>query len=143
MKSLDIETRNLLADLILSEHETRGNPCLPLGSGPSLRPIFTRVLVNRKDVLDHIRFLQKAFGRRFRHTELLPEDLQKAILARGLPALDDDSLAQLLLNPVALLSLHEAIDERMPSTWLGAMEENGRALLEENGLGVPDLPLDD
>src|SRR5262249_52346340 len=98
-----------------SEHESRGDPSLPPGSAVKFREVFALVLVNRKALLEHGRFLQKVFGRTFRHTELLSKGPEKKVLAGGLDAIDDSSLARLILNPVALLALFKAIDEKMPS----------------------------
>jgi hypothetical protein len=129
--------RPYLADLLISDHQTRGEPRLPPGGRGPLRSALERLLVNRPLLDEHIRFLQTALAGRFRHSELLPAGRAERLLERGVKALDDATLAALLLNPVALYALSEEIAERLPEAWLRAMEEEGKRLLASQGRAVP------
>jgi hypothetical protein len=119
-----------IADLILADHETGGHPVLPKSSRDDLIQILTRILINWDAMHTYIRALGK---NSFRHSELLPEEQAEALITRGPEALDDASLAALLLNPVALYDLYDQLDERLPEAWLEAMEQDGRAVLQEHG----------
>ncbi len=129
--------RPYLADLLISEHQTGGEPRLPPGGGRPLRAALRRLLVNRPLLDDHVRFLHQSLAGQFRHAELLPADKAERLLGRGVAALDDAALAALLLNPAALYALSEEIAERMPAAWLPALEEEGRRLLASQGRAVP------
>jgi hypothetical protein len=129
--------RPFLADLLISDHQTGGEPRLPPGGRGPLRAALRRLLVNRPLLDEHIRFLQQALAGRFRHSELLPAAKAERLLERGVKALDDAALAALLLNPVALYALSEEVAERLPAAWLRAMEEEGKRLLASQGRGVP------
>lgn len=131
--------RPLIADLIISDHEMAGSPVLPDESRGPLLHALEQLLVNGEILRAHIQRLQKVLGRRFRHVEPLPEDQEEAVLARGPDALDDATLARLLLNPIALHRLNDAISERMPDAWLPAMEEDGRQLQAAHGQAVPEF----
>ena len=129
--------RPYLADLLISDHQTGGEPRLPPGGRGPLRAALERLLVNRPLLDEHIRFLQTALAGQFRHSELLPAAKAERLLERGVKALDDAALAALLLNPVGLYALSEEIAERLPAAWLRAMEDEGKRLLTSQGRTVP------
>jgi hypothetical protein len=126
-----------LADLLISEHQTGGEPRLPAGGRGPLRAALERLLVHRPLLDEHIRYLQQALAARFRHCDLLPAAKAERLLARGVRGLDDATLAALLLNPVALYALSEEIAERLPPAWLRAMEDAGKRLLTAQGKTAP------
>jgi hypothetical protein len=126
-----------LADLLISEHQTAGEPRLPAGGRGPLRAALQRLLVDRPLLDEHIRYLQQALAGRFRHCDLLPAAKAERLLERGVKALDDATLAALLLNPVALYALSEEVTERMPPAWLRALEDAGRRLLAAQGKAAP------
>jgi hypothetical protein len=129
--------RPYLADLLISEHQTGGEPRLPPGGRGPLRAALRRLLVNRPLLDEHVRFLHQALAGQFRHRELLPAVQAEGLLEHGVKALDDGALAALLLNPVALHALSEDVAERLPAAWLPALEEEGRRLLASQGRAVP------
>jgi hypothetical protein len=129
--------RPYLADLLISEHQTGGEPRLPPGGRGPLRAALRRLLVNRPLLDEHVRFLHQALAGQFRHADLLPAGKAERLLERGVLGLDDATLAKLLLNPVALYALSEEVAERLPAAWLPALEEEGKRLLASQGRGVP------
>lgn len=126
-------------ELINSDNETNGKPILSAGTRPLLQEMLERALVNRELLAAHIRALQKKLGRKFRHTQALPEEQMKCVVKHGLGALDDALLAALALNPVALAGLHDEIDECLPEAWLEPMRRDGCLLLREHGRSTPSF----
>jgi hypothetical protein len=48
----------------------------------------------------------------------------------------DDLVARLLLDPLAILNLHMAVEHENPESWHEALAANGRDIPRQNGLGV-------
>jgi len=131
------QLESLINDLNSSDRETNGQPKLPQGGRPPVQDLVKRLLVNRDELHAHIRVLQQRLDRPHRHAHFLPEDQTEAVVNAGLGALDDDALAALVLNPIALSGLYDEIDERLPPAWFDAMHEDGLALLKAHGRAVP------
>src|SRR5262249_19859222 len=74
-----------------------------------------------------------------RHNQLAEETVVDVVLNQGVQVLNDSILATLLLNPVALYELAEAIQEQMPDVWVPLLIRQGQRLLQAAGLSVADL----
>src|SRR5260370_32160950 len=110
------QVTDLLNDLILADAGDNGSP-LPAGTRPALEAALTRILIDPDRLNDHIRFLQRELGTRFRHRGILDETTGEAVLHRGLAVLDDAALTCLALKPVALAVMAPEIHERQPVGW--------------------------
>jgi hypothetical protein len=128
-----------LDDLVISDRETAGRPVLPPGSREQVQEALEQALVNWQALQAHFGELQKRLGRQFRHSQPLTTEQAELIIMHGVGALDEAALAALALNPVALYSLYDEIDERMPESWWKAMERDGRGLLKEHGCRIPPV----
>lgn len=137
---LDKDFKDLLnhvTDLVISDHETDGRPALVPGGRPILVAGLEQVLVNWDDLGEYLRQIASRQKWAFRHHRPLADAELEAVLAGGLDAMDDPTLARLALDPVALTDLSEEIDERMPAAWWDAMARDGEALMREHGRTIP------
>jgi hypothetical protein len=139
------ENEAFLADvdaLVISDRETEGRPALPEGARPRAVEALGRLVVDRVALSDHFKELARRLHRQFRHTKPMPEEQVRAVLERGLVALDDAALAALALNPIALcdladqidLRLHGEADEVLSDIWMDVLVQDGReSLVQEFG----------
>lgn len=132
----DVESH--VVDLVIA-HQRHEPVRLPAGSRGPLQEWIERLLVNEQLLHAHRRFLQERLRDGFRFQECLPLDLVGILVEGGVgPAmLDDQQLAELLLNPVALYDLAEAIADDYPPWWAERIERESRRTVEEAGLAPP------
>ncbi len=81
---------------------------------------------------------------RFPFAQPLPEPRVLAVVDEGIDVLDNDELASLMLNPIALFDLFDVIGELCPDAWLAVMQQVGQEMLaREEGESVPPRPTGD
>jgi hypothetical protein len=136
MAIYDEATRLLVTDLIRANEATGRRPALSSANCNRIRRVFSWILVNRWALEEHVRLLLTSSDRGLEQ-DVLADGPMEAALDRGLAGLDDDTLTRLILNPVALYGLADAIDERMPEAWLAEMEADGRSLIKADGRTLP------
>ncbi len=118
-----------LEALIASDSETGGRPALPQGSRERVVDELERLVINRDDLAAHLQDLIVATNYTVRHRKPLPDELQEAVMIRGVGALDDGWLAKLALNPIALFGLHIATfttEGDLPEVWWAVFNRLGR-----------------
>ena len=77
--------------------------------------------------------------RRFasRCSDLLDSPLEQRFVERGLEAASNEELHQLLINPVALCQLADAVDEAAPDAWWDDMVATGEKMMERYNKDAP------
>jgi hypothetical protein len=129
----------LLDALVRSDETPGGTPALPTGARAPLVRWLRRVLVDADARAAHHRQLRARLAATARHDQVLPDSTIEIILAGGLDRLDDDTLARLALNPVALDDLCDEIEHQLPTAWLDDLGQDGQDLVRQLGLTVPML----
>jgi hypothetical protein len=143
--ALGDEFAALIDQLFASDEATDGRPELPEQERAHALAYLERLVLDRRALDEYIRFLQKRFGRSFRHQELLPTEESDRFLRSGAHVLSNGQLAALLLNTIALCDLASQINEELPDYWLDRMSILGQArwqveLGEGSSTKPPQLP---
>jgi hypothetical protein len=131
---LDDTYRSLIDGLCALDDAMNGHPQVSEANRPQALACLERILVDLPALDEHIRRLQKQFGRTFRHQVLLPEELSKQIVSKGAGVLSNDELAVLFLNPIALRDLAFQIHEAPSNCWLERMSVVGRQVMQAEGI---------
>jgi len=160
------EHHDLVTKLYLSDEATQGRPKLPAETVELAREYLSLLLIEVRAEFVHDELLQELYRAKcryplsrwfcqggprpplevaagFRHNQLLPEEIARAVAERGPAVLSADDLAVLLLNPYALYDLTDLIHFLFPDFWLGRMEQSGREYMERSGVNIPIPGLDD
>jgi hypothetical protein len=130
----DALVAQLINGLSVQDKAAHGHPRVAEADRPRVLASLERLLVDRQALDQHIRLLQKRFGRTFPQLALLPETLVEGILSAGAGVLANDELAALLLNPIALRDLSWQIHEAMPDYWLERLSEVGQQVMQGEGI---------
>jgi hypothetical protein len=158
--------RDLVEWLWISDSQTNGEPQLKPEQVDQAREYLEDLLMDVLPRLAHVRLLEKYYKAKFdpplprrlfpgenlpappppagfRHNQLLPPEVARAVAEQGpnariddQPALPDSELAKLLLNPLALWDVSDLIDTLLPRYWDARMDAIGRRYLEESGLEI-------
>jgi hypothetical protein len=131
---LDDTFVRLFDSLCALDDETNGRPGVTEANRAQALAGLERLLVDVPALDEHIRRLQKRFGRTFRHQTLLAEERAEQVVSEGAGVLSNDELAVLLLNPIALRDLAFRIGEELPDYWLERMSEVGRQAMQAEGV---------
>ncbi len=95
-------------------------------------------LVNRAALAAHRGYLQGLLrGQERLVPSLAPDSMERAV-SQGLEALTEEELGTLALSAEALIFLHGTIQRDLPGAWLGAMIEDGEAVVQTRGACAPE-----
>ena len=119
-------TRAIIADLVISSHETDEHPAVSNRDKAELRRYLTHVMVNDVTLHKHLELLEH-FKVRLWNT--LDFSTVQCIVNIGLDHLSNQELATLALDALALQILYEKIDEKTPEAWTPAVKAEGLKLI--------------
>jgi hypothetical protein len=108
---LDNTFARMIDRLCALDDATNGYPGVGEAERPRALAGLEHLLLDREALDEYIRYLQKRFGRTFRHQALLAGERAERIVSHGASVLPNDQLAALLLNPIALRDLAFRIGE--------------------------------
>ncbi|MBL8722795.1 MAG: hypothetical protein JNK49_02050 [Planctomycetes bacterium] len=128
---LDADIASLLIDF------ARGtSPQRPLGRArrQQLVAYLDTVVVDPESVMAHLRYVRKALKGQKTPVCELSEVITEKFLEQGADALSDEQLVSVLLDPLAMMGLHDDVDERVPPHFEDAMVASARAYLADLGV---------
>lgn len=100
-----------------------------------------QIVVDSFLVQDHIRYVQKTLAGRRLPKVSIAEEHAKRFLQAGGSVLSPSELTAVLLDPGALVRLHDLVDEEMPQFFAGYLSEAVREDLRSHGVEPPPSPL--
>lgn len=101
-------------------------PTMPSCSRAKADQAVEYMLVNPLELHNHLMLLAHLLTPEFPYKETLGTT-KRAVLAKGLSSLLEEELAQLLLNPLALIDLAHSIESQQPGYWLNIREKPPRS----------------
>lgn len=113
--------RNILVDFIISNNEINGHPAVKTAEKGELTRYLTHVLVNDVTLTKHCGFLKQF---KFDRPQLDPSTVN-SIPNTGLDCLNNEEIAILSLDCIALQDLYAAIDDKTPDQWVSAINREG------------------
>ncbi len=134
-----------LIDRISAYDDPFTGPPSPYSKADLVRLLET--IIPDTDLLqDHIEGLVQVFrsvgGFPELFTELLDFDLEQRILEEGLHVLEVDELVRLTVNPIALHSLVDELDESISEAWIQPVAEAGQRMARRQGIDLGQIPID-
>ncbi|EDL57294.1 hypothetical protein [Gimesia maris] len=135
------EVELYLLDLIISHEriDPESSVRLPSGSRTVLQEWLERIVINPQLLHAHRMWLGQHLKQKYRFREdLAPEQIKEYVEWGVEPEqLSNDQLAELLLNPIALYSLHDALVDEYPEYWENIIRQESRKTVEDLGLTLP------
>lgn len=125
----DPEVISVLDGVVRSDRDSNGHPSFDVSKRGLLERRLESAIVNPKIMNEHVRFLVGSLDR-FRHVDLLAEEEEKQVLAGGLGALSESSLARFCINPIGLYGFRDAVEHELPDFWIEVIEKDGVAMLK-------------
>lgn len=98
------------------------------------------ILVDSHAVIEHVRYLQQGLGSRALPHGALSQERRVGFIDVGAVALSSVELLGVLLDPVELARLHDAIEESLPPFFAASALAAAGRQLEDVGLKAPELP---
>jgi hypothetical protein len=146
----------VLDAVIKSDGATAGTLRLPADTRPAVEAWLARVVADFDAYVAHVDYLRQhlnvparpwdaqpaiaALGLGFAHHRPLPFEQEQAVVRLGLGELPDDTLAELLLNPVALDSLARQVEAAPGPPWRAALAAAGAARMAARDHRAPQPP---
>jgi hypothetical protein len=125
--------RDILVNLLVSDHETIGEPIVPDDKISTVRDSLVFLILDADALGEHWRWLGAKDAKK-RHRSILPDDRFQNVLDGGLDVLGADELARLALNPVALSELADMVSEELPNAWLPRIQDAAAELVRRHGV---------
>jgi len=115
-------TRNIIVDIIISDHQTKGNAYLPHQDKVELTNYLVHVLVNPATLKRHLQFLADM---NVKPNCAVDSETANLMLHEGLDNINKSAIAKLAIDKIALIFLHRQIDKLTPEKWIKAIEAEG------------------
>jgi hypothetical protein len=123
---LTTEIRDLLANLV-TRHARPQEPWEPsIEENRLLIRTLEQVLADLPELRHYLRFLQSLLHSNPPSPDMLDDANEDQVLVNGLSVLDGPRLWRLAIDPVALLSLRDAICEQLSDYWWNILKQRGR-----------------